>query len=90
VLFDHVKIAGSAKPSADGMANGDAGCGSIVNAVGTSMPLHRTNLVLIMSERLRGLPRAAGRHSGSRCCSRSGILAIRGAVAQGGELFPGF
>jgi hypothetical protein len=48
-LFDHVKIAGSAKPLADSQASGDGGCGCIVNAVRTSMRLHRTNLVLIMS-----------------------------------------
>ena len=49
VLFDHVKIPGSAKPLADGMANGNKGCGCIVNAVRTSIGLHRANLVLIMS-----------------------------------------
>ena len=49
VLFDHVKIAGSAKPLADSQAAGDSGCATIVNAVRTSMRLHRTNLVLIMS-----------------------------------------
>ena len=49
VLFDHVKIAGSAKPLADSQASGDGGCGCIVNAVRTSMRLHRTNRVLIMS-----------------------------------------
>ena len=48
-LFDHVKIAGSAKPLADSQASGDGGCGCIVSAVRTSMRLHRTNLVLIMS-----------------------------------------
>jgi len=48
-LFDHVKIAGSAKPLADSQASGDGGCGCIVNAVRTSMRLHSTNLVLIMS-----------------------------------------
>jgi len=47
-LFDHVKIAGSAKPLADGLADGGR-CGCIVNAVRTSMRLHRVNLVLIMS-----------------------------------------
>jgi carbonic anhydrase len=49
VLFDHVKIAGSAKPLADSQASGDGGCGCILNAVRTSMRLHRTGLVLIMS-----------------------------------------
>jgi len=48
-LYDHVKIAGSAKPLADSLASGDAGCASIVNAVRTSMRLHRVSLVLIMS-----------------------------------------
>jgi carbonic anhydrase len=46
-VFDHVKIAGSAKPLADGLASG--GCGCIVNAVRTSMRLHCVRLVLIMS-----------------------------------------
>jgi carbonic anhydrase len=49
VLFDHVKIAGSAKPLADGQASGDGGCGCIVSAVRTSMRLHGTSRVLIMS-----------------------------------------
>jgi carbonic anhydrase len=49
VLFDHVKIAGSAKPLADSQASGEAGCGCIVNAVRTSIRLHRTSRVLIMS-----------------------------------------
>jgi carbonic anhydrase len=49
VLFDHVKIAGSAKPLADSQASGDGGCGCIVNAVRTSMRLHGTRRVLIMS-----------------------------------------
>jgi hypothetical protein len=48
-LYDHVKIAGSAKPLADSLASGDAGCASIMNAVRTSMRLHQTSLVLIMS-----------------------------------------
>jgi carbonic anhydrase len=49
VLFDHVKIAGSAKPLADSQASGNDGCGCIMNAVRTSMRLHRTSRVLIMS-----------------------------------------
>lgn len=49
VLFDHVKIPGSAKPLADSQSTGDGECGSIVNAVRTSMRLHRTSRVLIMS-----------------------------------------
>jgi carbonic anhydrase len=48
-VFDHVKIAGSAKPLADGLASGDSGCGCIVNAVRTSMRLHRVGRVFIMS-----------------------------------------
>jgi carbonic anhydrase len=49
VLFDHVKIAGSAKPLADSQATSDGGCGCILNAVRTSIRLHRTSRVLIMS-----------------------------------------
>ena len=49
VLFDHVKIPGSAKPLADSQASGDDGCGYILNAVRTSMRLHGTSRVLIMS-----------------------------------------
>jgi hypothetical protein len=49
LLFDHVKIAGSAKPLAEALASGDGQCGCLVNAVRTSMRLHRANLVLVMS-----------------------------------------
>ena len=48
-LFDHVKIPGSAKPLAGSLASVDGACGCIVNAVRTSMRLHRTTRVLIMS-----------------------------------------
>jgi hypothetical protein len=89
VLFDHVKIAGSAKPLADSQASRNAACTAIVNAVRISMRLHRTNLVLIMSHNDCGaypgvppiwlLPRLRGRFP-AEC----------GAVAQSGSYFVDF